>query len=77
MARKGRLEEILSKALHSSGEDPSLYTVAYRDFEEVVEVSLPDFVRISEGFELIPANRVMMVKKGTEVLYRRRGFNAL
>ena len=38
MTRKGRLEEIFSKALH--GDDSSLYFVSYRDFEVIAEVPL-------------------------------------
>lgn len=73
MARKGRLEEIFSRALHSD-DDPLLYRVSYRDFENVVEVSLPEFVNVSENFQVIPANRVLLVKRRDEVLYKRHGF---
>lgn len=72
MARKGRLDEIFSKALYA--DNAALYTVSYRDFENIVEVSLPEFVELSEDFQVIPQNRVIFVKKGGQVLYRKHGF---
>jgi len=71
VARKGRLDEIFSKALHA--DDATLYSVSYRDFENIVEVSLPDFLKLSENFELIPQNRIVFVKKGDQILYRKHG----
>ena len=65
--RKGRLQEIFSKALHA--DDASLYFVSYRDFESVVEVPLVEFVSLSENFQVIPASRITRVRKGDEVLY--------
>ena len=71
MARKGRLEEIFSKALYA--DDASLYSVSYRDFERIIEVRLGEFVELSENFELIPQSRIVLVKKGKQVLYRKHG----
>ncbi len=68
--RKGRLEEVMSKALYH--DDPSLYKVVYRDFRELKEVGLEEFLKISEGMTLIPASRIFEIKKGSEVLYRKR-----
>jgi hypothetical protein len=70
--RKGRLEEIFSEALYSS-DNPDNYVVSYRDFQNIVEVSLPEFVKISENFDVIPASRIIMVKRGGEILYRKQG----
>ncbi|MEM3094602.1 MAG: DUF504 domain-containing protein [Nitrososphaera sp.] len=72
MARKGRLEEIFSKALYA--DDAALYSVSYRDFENIVEVSLPEFVSLSENFQVIPQNRIVLVKKGNQILYRKHGY---
>lgn len=72
MARKGRLDEIFSKALYA--DDASLYSVSYRDFERIVEVTLPEFVELSEDFEVIPQSRITLVKKGDQVLYRKHGY---
>jgi hypothetical protein len=70
--RKGRLDEIFSKALYA--DDAALYSVSYRDFQNIVEVSLPEFVELSEDFEVIPQNRIVLVKKGDQVLYRKHGY---
>ena len=67
--RKGRLEEIFSKALYA--DDPRLYTVSYRDFESVVQVPLFEFLELSENFELILANRIVLVSKDGKVIYRK------
>jgi uncharacterized protein (UPF0248 family) len=72
MTKKGRLEEIFSKALHA--DDPSMYFVSYRDFDNVVEVTLKEFVELSENFAVIPASRIIEVRKGRETLYRKSGF---
>lgn len=67
--RKGRLEEIFSKALYA--DDPSLYSVSYRDFETIAQVSLLEFLDLSENFELIPANRIIIVSRDGKELYRK------
>ena len=67
--KKGKLEEIFSKALYA--DDPDLYSVSYRDFESIVQVSLLDFLKISENFELIPASRINIISKGGQELYRK------
>lgn len=72
MARKGRLDEIFSKAQYA--DEPLLYSVSYRDFENIVEVPLPEFVQLSENFQIIPQSRIVMVKRGDQVLYRKHGF---
>lgn len=73
MVRKGRLDEIFSKALYA--DDAALYSVSYRDFDSIVEVQLPEFVELSENFQVIPQNRIMLVKKSGQVLYRKHGFS--
>ncbi len=70
MTKKGRLEEIFSKAIYF--DDPKLYSVYYRDFDSLLEVSLSEFVKASENFELIPASRVMRVTKDGKVLYSKK-----
>jgi uncharacterized protein (UPF0248 family) len=67
--KKGRLEEIFSKAIYA--DDPRRYSVSYRDFESVVQVPLLEFLKLSENFELIPANRIVVVSKEGEVIYRK------
>jgi hypothetical protein len=73
VVRKGRLDEIFSKALYA--DDAALYSVSYRDFNSIVEVSLQEFVELSENFQVIPQNRIMLVKKGEQILYRKHGFS--
>ena len=67
--KKGRLEEIFSKAIYA--DDPRRYSVSYRDFESVVQVPLLEFLKLSENFELIPANRIVVVSKEGKVIYRK------
>ena len=67
--KKGRLEEIFSKAIYA--DDPRRYSVSYRDFQSVVQVPLLEFLKLSENFELIPANRIVVVSKDGNVLYRK------
>jgi hypothetical protein len=68
---KGRLEEIFSRALHA--DDPTLYFVSYRDFDAVAEVTLKEFVELSENFSVIPASRITKVRRQDEVLYVKSG----
>ena len=70
MTRKGRLEEIFSRALYA--DDPSLYFVSYRDFDSIVEVPLREFVSLSENFSVIPPSRIAKVRRGDEILYTKR-----
>jgi predicted signal transduction protein with EAL and GGDEF domain len=65
--RKGKLEEILSKALYA--DNPHLYSISYRDFDSVVP--LLEFLKMSENFEVIPTNRIVVVSKGGDVLYKK------
>jgi hypothetical protein len=67
--RKGKLEEILSKALYA--DNPQLYSISYRDFDSVVQVPLLEFLKISENFDVIPASRIIIVSKGVQELYRK------
>ena len=67
--RKGKLEELLSKALYA--DNPNLYSISYRDFDSVVQVPLLEFLKISENFEVIPASRIIRVDKDGEVLYKK------
>lgn len=71
MTRKGRLKEIFSKALYA--DDPNLYSVSYREFNSIIKVSLPEFLKLSEDFEIIPPNRIFLVAREEKVLYRKFG----
>ena len=71
MTRKGRLKEIFSKALYA--DDPNLYSVSYREFNSIIKVSLLEFLKLSENFEIIPPNRIFLVAREGKVLYRKFG----
>jgi len=69
MTRKGKLSQILSKALYN--DDPYLYLVGYLDFNDVKETPLPEFIKISENFEMIPATRIIHIKRENILLYSK------
>lgn len=70
MAKKGKLEEIISKALYAG--DPSLYLVTYRDYEDYKLITLLDFILISENFQTIPASRITRVELNGQLLYEKK-----
>lgn len=57
-------------ALHH--DRPELYLVGYLDFGVVREVSLLEFLKLSENFEAIPATRIAYIKKESKTLYSRQ-----
>jgi len=67
--KKGRLREILSKALYH--DDILLYTVLYRDFDRIVQVSLNDFLYLSNNLETIPITRIVEVRRSDEIVYKK------
>jgi hypothetical protein len=67
---KGVLREIISKALYA--DDPLLYTVGYRDLDQIKELSLPEFIKTSENFTLIPITRIRYIKRDREIIYYKR-----
>lgn len=67
--KKGRLQEILSKALYH--EDILLYTVSYRDFESIVQLSLKDFLQLSNNLETIPITRIVEIMRKDEIVYKK------
>lgn len=67
--RKGKLEEILSKARFYA--DIDLYQVSYRDFDNITSVTLKEFICLSSNFESIPISRIVKIKKGPDVIYSK------
>ena len=63
MTRKGRLKEIFSKALYADN----------AEFNSIIKVSLPEFLKLSENFEIIPPNRIFLVAREGKVLYHKFG----
>lgn len=69
MTKKGKIAEIFSNALYN--DNPNLYLVGYLDFNEIKEITLPEFLKISENFETIPATRISYIKRENTVLYSK------
>jgi uncharacterized protein (UPF0248 family) len=69
--RKGKLAEILSKAKFY--DDIDLYEVSYRDFDNIVSITLREFIFLSSNFESIPVSRIVEIKKGPDVIYSKSG----
>ncbi|HEV2192458.1 MAG TPA: DUF504 domain-containing protein [Nitrosopumilaceae archaeon] len=69
MPRKGKLAEILSKAMYA--DSPNSYTVGYQDYDTIIEVTLPEFIKLSDNFETIPITRIHHIKKGDKTLYSK------
>lgn len=67
--RKGKLEEILSKAKFY--DDIDLYQISYRDFDNIVSMTLKQFIYLSSNFESIPVSRIVEIKKGSDVVYSK------
>jgi hypothetical protein len=65
--RKGRLEELLSRAIHV--DNPEIYSIIYRDYETAKEISLPEFLELSNNFETIPASRIIVLKRNGKIVY--------
>jgi hypothetical protein len=72
--KKGKLEEILSKARFY--DDIELYQVSYRDFDNIVTIPLKEFILLSSKFELIPVSRIVEIKKGSTVMYSKSSINS-
>jgi len=64
------LQEIISKAMYA--DDINMYIVCYRDMDTLKEVTLKDFLDLSENFQLIPANRIVYIKRGDKIIYSKR-----
>ena len=70
MVRKGQVSEIFSKALHH--DNPKSYQIGYVDLGATKEATLEEFLKISENFEVIPASRIVYIKKGNEMSYHKK-----
>ena len=63
------VEEIFSKARF--GNDAESYKIFYRDFEKIIDTTLPEFIKLSENFEIIPASRIEKITKNHMVLFEK------
>jgi len=69
MTKKGIIDEIFSKARF--GNEVETYKIFYRDFEKIIEVTLLEFIRISENFETIPVGRIEKITKNNKILFEK------
>ena len=66
---KGLVEEIFSKAIYHN--NPKEYKIFYRNFERIIEISLLEFMEISDNFQTIPACRIEKITKKDIILYQK------
>lgn len=69
MTKKGVINEIFSKARF--GNEAETYKIFYRDFEKIKEVTLSEFIKVSENFETIPVNRIRKIIKNNTILFEK------
>lgn len=67
--RKGKLQEIVSKALFA--DNTSDYTVVYREMDMYPEIPLSEFIEKGE----IPFSRIVEVRKKGRTIWRKRTGN--
>jgi len=67
MTKKGVINEIFSKARF--GNEAETYKIFYRDYEKIKEVTLPEFIKVSENFETIPVSRIKKIIKNNTILF--------
>ena len=68
--KKGAIEEIFSKAQFA--DNPSEYKIFYRDFEKIIETTLPKFIKESDNFQTIPRSRIEKIERNNTVLYEKK-----
>ena len=68
--KKGKIEEIFSKAKFA--DNPDEYRVFYRDFEKIVETTLPRFIEESDNFQTIPISRIEKIQKNNTILFEKK-----
>ncbi len=70
MVKKGTIKEIFSKALFA--DNPESYKIYYRDFENVKETTLTEFIKESNNFQIIPISRIEKIMKNGTILFEKR-----
>ena len=68
--KKGKLQEILSKAIYA--DNPHKYIISYRNFDTILSVPLLKFMEVSQNFEIIPATRIIQIKKEERIVYEKK-----
>ncbi|MGI9565901.1 MAG: DUF504 domain-containing protein [Nitrosopumilus sp.] len=69
MTKKGIIGEIFSKARFANKAET--YKLFYRDFDKIIEITLPEFLNVSENFEAIPISRIEKITKNNKILYEK------
>lgn len=68
--KKGVVEEIFSKAQFA--DDPNEYKISYRDFEKIVKITLPEFIKESDNFQTIPISRIEKIERNNTILFEKK-----
>jgi len=69
MTKKGMIDEIFSKARF--GNEAKNYKIFYRDFEKIIETTLPEFIKASENFEIVPVSRIEKIMRNNKILFEK------
>ena len=70
MAKKGVIAEIFSKAKFADKSES--YKIFYRNFERIVETTLPEFLIQSDNLQTIPISRIKKIKKNNTILFEKK-----
>ena len=69
--KKGIIEEIFSKAKFADNSNE--YKIFYRNFDRILESTLPEFIKNSDDFQTIPISRIIKIMKSNTVLFEKDG----
>ncbi|RMW39001.1 MAG: DUF504 domain-containing protein [Nitrosopumilus sp.] len=70
MVKKGIIADIFSKAKFA--DESQSYKISYRNFERIVETTLPEFLIQSDNLQTIPISRIKKIKKNNTVLFEKK-----
>ena len=70
MAKKGIIAEIFSKAKFA--DESQSYKIFYRNFERIIETTLPEFLVQSDNLQTIPISRIKKIKKNNTILFEKK-----
>jgi hypothetical protein len=70
MAKKGMIADIFSKAKFT--EESQSYKIFYRNFEKIIETTLPEFMIQSDNLQTIPISRIKKIKKNNTILFEKK-----
>ncbi|MCE2505012.1 MAG: DUF504 domain-containing protein [Nitrosopumilaceae archaeon] len=70
MTKKGIIEGIFSKAKFS--DESKSYKIFYRNFERIIETTLPEFLVQSDNLQTIPISRIKKIKKNNTILFEKK-----